>query len=108
MQRIACPERADWRGLAEEVGFNFHTIDGERYWDESAYYGFTLEQIERDIEAPTAELDGMCRELIARAVADDRMLRVLRIPDPVEQRHPFIAVGDVPAPPEPAAGLFRR
>ncbi len=81
MQRIACPERADWRGLAEEVGFNFHTIDSERYWDESAYYGFTLEQIERDIEAPTAELDGMCRELIARAVADDRMLRVLRIPE---------------------------
>ena len=25
------------------------------------------EQIERDIEAPTAELDGMCRELVARA-----------------------------------------
>ena len=30
----------------------FHTIDGERYWDERAYYAFTLEQIEREIEAP--------------------------------------------------------
>jgi glutathionylspermidine synthase len=81
MRRIACNERADWRAHAEEVGFDFHTTDGAPYWDESAYYGFTLEQIERDIEAPTAELDGMCRELVARAVDDERMLRVLRIPE---------------------------
>src|SRR5215208_1528825 len=81
MQRIACPERSDWRDLAAEVGFDFHTIDGAPYWDETAYYGFTLEEIERDIEAPTAELDAMCRELVARAVGDERMLRVLRIPE---------------------------
>jgi len=81
MQRIACPERSDWRDLAAEVGFDFHTIDGAPYWDETAYYGFTLEEIERDIEAPTAELDAMCRELVGRAVGDERMLRVLRIPE---------------------------
>jgi len=81
MQRIACPERADWRDLAAEVGFDFHTIGGQPYWDETAYYAFTLPEIERDIEAPTAELDSMCRELVARAVADDRMLRILRIPE---------------------------
>jgi len=81
MQRIACDERPDWRERAEEVGFDFHTIDGAPYWDESAYYGFTLAEIERDIEAASAELDRMCRELVARAVADDRMLRILRIPE---------------------------
>jgi glutathionylspermidine synthase len=81
MQRVACQERADWRAQAEEVGFDFHTLGGEPYWDESAYYGFTLQEIERDIEAPTAELDAMCRELVARAIADDRMLRILRIPE---------------------------
>jgi len=81
MQRISCPERADWRELADKVGFDFHTIGGEPYWDESAYYAFTLAEIERDIEAPTAELDGMCRELVARAIADERMLRILRIPE---------------------------
>jgi glutathionylspermidine synthase len=80
MQRITCEERADWRDTAQRVGFLFHTLDGEPYWDESAYYGFTLEQIERDLEAPTAELDGMCRELVARAVGDERMLRALQIP----------------------------
>ena len=81
MQRIPCEERADWRESAEDHGFNFHTIDGERYWDERNYYAFTLEEIERDLEAPTAELDGMCRELVARAVHDERMLKLLRIPE---------------------------
>lgn len=81
MQRIACPERADWRQKAEAAGFLFHTLDGARYWDESAYYAFTLAEIERDLEAPTAELDGLCRELVGRAVDDERVLRLLRIPE---------------------------
>jgi len=45
MQRIVCPERDDWRATAESAGFDFHTIDGERYWDERAYYAFTLEEM---------------------------------------------------------------
>jgi glutathionylspermidine synthase len=80
MQRIACEERADWREKAEAVGFLFHTMDGEPYWDESAYYGFTLKEIEGDIEAPTAELDAMCRELVTRAIGDERLMRALQIP----------------------------
>jgi glutathionylspermidine synthase len=81
MQRILCDERADWRETAEKVGFQFHTIDGERYWDERAYYAFTLKEIEEDLEAPTAELDKMCAELVARAIADERIMRTLRIPE---------------------------
>lgn len=81
MQRIACRERDDWRETAEKAGFAFHTIAGEPYWDERAYYGFSLEQIERDIEAPTLEIDRMCRELVARAVDDERILRLLQIPE---------------------------
>ena len=81
MQRIPCDERADWRETAAQVGFEFHTLDGERYWDERAYYAFTLQEIEQDLEGPTAELDKMCRELVTRAVADDRMLKLLRIPE---------------------------
>jgi glutathionylspermidine synthase len=81
MQRIACDERPNWRERADEHGFRFHTIEGERYWDERAYYAFTLQEIERDIEAPSAELDQMCRDLVARAVDDERMLKLLRIPE---------------------------
>jgi glutathionylspermidine synthase len=80
VRRVACDERANWRDIAERTGFTFHTINGERYWDERAYYAFTLEQIERDIEAPTAELDEMCRALVERAVSDDRLLSILKIP----------------------------
>jgi glutathionylspermidine synthase len=81
VRRIACDERPEWREIAERVGFDFHTIDGAAYWDESAYYGFTLEEIEREIEAPTAELAAMCGELVARAVQDERIMRALRIPE---------------------------
>ena len=81
MQRIVCDERADWREKANAAGFVFHTMDGQPYWDERAYYAFTLKEIEEDIEAPTGELDAMCRELVARAVEDERILRVLRIPE---------------------------
>jgi glutathionylspermidine synthase len=81
LQRIPCDERADWREKADASGFVFHTMAGDRYWDERAYYAFTLKEIEEDIEAPTAELDAMCRELVARAVEDERMLKVLRIPE---------------------------
>jgi glutathionylspermidine synthase len=80
MRRIACEERADWRETAERVGFLFHTVDNAPYWDETAYYGFTLAQIERDLEAPTAELEAMCRELVGRAVRDERIMRALRVP----------------------------
>jgi glutathionylspermidine synthase len=81
MQRIVCPERDDWRATAESSGFDFHTIDGERYWDERAYYGFTLEAIERQIEQPTGEIDAMCLELVGRAIEDENYLRRLKIPE---------------------------
>jgi glutathionylspermidine synthase len=55
MQRISCPERNDWRDTAQAAGFDFHTPDGERYWDERAYYAFKLDEIERQIEAPPAK-----------------------------------------------------
>jgi glutathionylspermidine synthase len=81
MQRIACPERDDWRTTAVETGFDFHTIDGERYWDERGYYAFTLDEIERQIEAPTAEIDAMCLELVGRTIDDENYLRRLKIPE---------------------------
>jgi len=81
MQRITCPERDDWRATAESAGFDFHTIDGERYWDERAYYAFTLEEIEHQIEAPTGEIDAMCLELVGKAIGDEEYLRRLKIPE---------------------------
>jgi glutathionylspermidine synthase len=81
MRRIDCPERDDWRLTAEAAGFDFHSIDGERYWDERGYYAFTLDQIERGIEAPTGEIDAMCIELVGSAVDDENTLKRLKIPE---------------------------
>jgi glutathionylspermidine synthase len=81
MQRIVCPERDDWRQTADACGFDFHTIDGERYWDERGYYAFSLEEIERRVEAPTGEIDEMCLALVARAIDDDEYLKRLKIPE---------------------------
>src|SRR5229473_3382374 len=81
MRRITCPERSDWRITADETGFDFHTIDDERYWDERAYYAFTLDEIERQIEEPTGEIDAMCLELVGRAIGDEDTLRRLKIPE---------------------------
>jgi len=81
MQRIPCRERDDWQATAEACGFDFHTIDGARYWDERAFYAFTLAEIEDLIETPTGEIDAMCRELCACVVEDERQLKRLRIPE---------------------------
>lgn len=81
MKKIACTERPGWRSYAESVGFNFHTFDGEPYWDESAYYQFSLEQIEQDLEAPTEELNHMALELVSEIVKDEQKLTQLAIPE---------------------------
>ena len=82
MRRLECQERDDWRLTADETGFDFHTIDDARYWDERACYVFTLDEIERQIEAPTGEIEAMCLELVAHAIDDEQILRRLKIAEP--------------------------
>jgi len=81
MLRVSHKERPNWRTQAEQLGFGFHTMYGEPYWDETAYYQFTLAQIERDIEDPTAELHQMCLEVVDRVVRDEQCLRRFCIPE---------------------------
>ena len=74
-------ERPDWRDQAAGLGFRYHTIGGQPYWDESAYYRFSLDEIENDIERPTAELHELCKDLVSRAVRDESYLIRLAIPE---------------------------
>jgi len=76
MRRIAIAPRGNLVDRAKELGFGFY----ENYWDESAYYAFSLEEIERDIEAPTQDLAGLCLELAGHIIKDDALLRRLSIP----------------------------
>ena len=56
-------------------------MHGEPYWDESAYYQFTLAQIENDIEDPTAELHQMCLAVTEDVVNSEELLTRFRIPE---------------------------
>jgi glutathionylspermidine synthase len=80
MHRLTLPERPDWRTKAEEYGFPFHTAGGDIYWDEAAAWSFTLREIEDDLEAPTAELEQMCLQVVAEAMTDDRLMERLAVP----------------------------
>ncbi len=80
MLRIPLRERPDWKQQAAEYGFHFHTMYGEPYWDESAYYQFSLKQIEQDIEDPTAELHQMCLAAVDKVIRDEEWLDRFQIP----------------------------
>lgn len=81
MLRIPIEERPDWQSKAEEFGFKFHTMYGEKYWDESAYYQFSLKQVENDIEDPTEEIHQMCLEVVDAVVKDEELMQRFCIPE---------------------------
>jgi len=85
VQRIRTPERPDWKAKAERLGFIFHTMYGEAYWDETAYYQFSLRQIEDDLEDPSAELHQMALELVDDIIGREDLLEKLAIPRPMWQ-----------------------
>ncbi|MBK0032481.1 glutathionylspermidine synthase family protein [Erwinia sp. S43] len=79
MKRIAIAERPDWRAKATEYGFNFHTMYGEPYWCEDAYYQFTLQQIET-LEDVTSEIHQMCLQAVDLVTGSEELLEKFRIP----------------------------
>lgn len=81
MDKIALPERPNWRDKAAELGFTFADMHGEPYWDETSAYRFSLRQIEDDLEDPATELHAMCREAVAQIVASEELLERLCIPE---------------------------
>ncbi|MDB5125328.1 MAG: glutathionylspermidine synthase family protein [Mucilaginibacter sp.] len=78
MKRESITPRNNWQQTVEGLGFGFHTADVP-YWDESAYYTFTLPEIER-IESATAELWDMCLQAV-QYVIDKNLFRQFKIPD---------------------------
>ena len=81
MERITLDPRPDWQARAEALGFTWHHDSGERYWDESAAYAFSMEEIEDGLEAPTTELHQLCLGLVDEAVTSERLMALLEIPE---------------------------
>jgi glutathionylspermidine synthase len=80
MRRVAIKPRCNWRERAVALGFNFHSPDGETYWNESAYYEFTLDEIESEIEDVAQELEELTRAAVGRIVANDALMDRMGVP----------------------------
>lgn len=78
MRRVTAPPRVNWRRDVEELGFTYHTIDGDVYWDEAGWYEFSLAEIE-EIEAATNTLHEMCLQAV-QVVLDENRFDEFRIP----------------------------
>ena len=71
MRRVTASPRANWRREVEELGFTYHTIDGELYWDEAGWYEFSLAEIE-EIEAATNTLHALCLQAVQVILDQER------------------------------------
>lgn len=80
MLRIPIKERPGWQRKAADFGFKYHTMHGQPYWDESAYYQFSLEQIERDLETPTEDIHQMCLAVVEKVIGEEQLLEKFQIP----------------------------
>jgi glutathionylspermidine synthase len=80
MQRILVAPRRNLDLRIQEAQFDFASCKGQVYWDESAYYSFTLRQIEHDFEGASAELEALCLDFVDRTVRDEQVLLCLGIP----------------------------
>ena len=71
MQRHTTEMRPDWQTKVESTGMHFHTVGGIPYWDESAYYDFTPQEVDV-LEAATYELNRICLEAVQHVIDLDR------------------------------------
>jgi glutathionylspermidine synthase len=78
MRRVIAPPRSNWQRDVEELGFSYHTIDGDLYWDEGGWYEFSLAEIE-EIESATNTLHDMCLQAV-QVVLDEDRFEEFRIP----------------------------
>lgn len=67
MERKIIDPRDKWQDLCSSIEFDWHTLDGNEYWRESACYKFSSAEID-EIEAATQELHDICIEHVDAVV----------------------------------------
>ena len=80
MQRRTIRPRDQWQSIVEDHGLIWHTDGTTPYWDESAYFTFSLEEIER-LESASEEVFDRFLELGDRICDDFAVLKWLGIPE---------------------------
>jgi glutathionylspermidine synthase len=78
MKRVDSEPRKDWEAHVANTGFIWHTANGQPYWQENAYYSFSMKQIE-EIEEATEECHAMFNEA-AQYVIDNNLFGEFDIP----------------------------
>lgn len=79
MQRLSITPRPGWQRALESQGMNFYAEGEDLYWDESACYAFSLEEIER-LERAAYALDKMCLAAVEHAI-EREMWALFDIPE---------------------------
>src|SRR3954447_5889884 len=72
MERHTSTPRPDWSARVESQGLHYHTIDGEPYWDESAYYSFRSSEID-ELERATYALNDLCLKAVEHVFETNRL-----------------------------------
>ena len=80
VKRLSHPVRADWQKKVEALGLAWHSAKGA-YWNESAYYSFTMDEVLK-LEDATNKLHAMCLEA-AQHIIEQRLFLKLGIPSHV-------------------------
>jgi glutathionylspermidine synthase len=78
LERIKITPRNNWQAAVEKLGFGFHTSD-IAYWDETAYYRFSTDEINQ-LEKATASLWEMCLGAV-QYVMDHKLYNLFKIPE---------------------------
>jgi glutathionylspermidine synthase len=78
LERIKTQPRRNWQSEVEKLGFGFHTSDMP-YWDETAYYSFSIDEINH-LEKATATLWELCLGAVQHVI-DNKLYSLLKIPE---------------------------
>lgn len=81
MRRVSCSPRSQWQQKVEQWGLVFHTEEEKPYWFESAYYEFTMPEVD-EIERATNELHRLCMLAVDHVITKRRYTE-FAIPDEV-------------------------
>jgi len=78
MKRLSIRPRNNWQRAVEQLGFGFHTTNVP-YWDESACYEFTMDEV-LYIEKASTELWDLCLGAVQH-VMDNNLYHLFAIPE---------------------------
>ena len=71
MQRHTITPRQNWQEKVAAAGLTYHSHEHGPYWDESAYYEFSVAQID-ELEAAANTLHELCLDAVEYVVAGER------------------------------------